>query len=155
MISDKMAAKPCVIIYVIPHPLAEPKTREIKAGLEEEGIPYSIVNSEKLTAVELAYQGACESQLGVGVGISAESLCIHYAKLPSDQPLFSFNGPGSAVEWRCFGYNAARLVKGIPFKNILEEQNVYQPSAASETDNFVRRIVTKILQESAPGFGEV
>lgn len=152
---DQIAAKPCVSIYICPHHLGEQKIREIKAGMEEEGIPYSIVESQNIAAVELAYQGACESQLGVGVGISADLLCIHYAKLPYDQPLFILNGPGNAAEWRCFGYNAARLVKGIPFKPLIEEQIISQPSDVSELYNLVSGIVTKILQESAPSHGEV
>lgn len=151
---DQIAAKPCITIYAVPHLLCEQKVREITAGMEEEGIPYLLVDSKQGTAVELAYQGACESQLAVGVGISAEQLCIHYAKLPWDQPLFTLNGPGQAVEWRCFGYNAARLVKGIPFKNHLEE-SVSQSSDVSELYHLVSCIVTKILQESAPGHGEV
>lgn len=152
---DQLSDKPCVTIYAFPYPGYEQKIREVKAGMEEEGIPYSIVQSKNVTAVEMAYQGACESKLGVGIGMSAEALCIHYAKLPCDQPLFILNGPGHAFEWRCFGYNAARLVKGIPFKNIQEEKSVFQPSDTSELYNLVSGIVTKILQESAPDHGEV
>ncbi len=153
--ADQLSDKPCVMIYAFPHPDYERKIREVKAGMEEEGIPYSIVASKTGAAVPMAYQGACESKLGVGIGISAESLCIHYAKLPCDQPLFVLPGPGRAVEWRCFGYNAARLVKGIPFKNMHEEKPVAQPSDTNELYNLVRCIVTKILQESAPGHREV
>lgn len=152
---DQLSAKPCVIIYAFPHPGYDQKIRQVKAGMEEEGIPYSLVASKKAAAVEMAYQGACESQLGVGIGMSVDSLCIHYAKLPCDQPLFILSGPGSAMEWRCFGYNAARLVKGIPFKSILEEKRLSQPSDTSELYNLVSCIVTKILQESAPDHGEV
>jgi hypothetical protein len=155
MMTDQLSDKPCVIIYAVPHQDYEQKIREVKAGMEEEGISYSIVQSKNVTAVEMAYQGACESKLGVGIGMSAEALCIHYAKLPCDQPLFILNSPGHALEWRCFGYNAARLVKGIPFKNILEEQSVSQPSDMNELYNLVRCIVAKILQESAPDHGEV
>lgn len=152
---DQMSSRPCVVIYVFPHPFCEQKLREVKAGMEEEGIPYSIVESKKVDAVDLAYQGASESQLGVGVGISAQFLCIHYSKLPCDQPLFISNGPGYALEWRCFGYNAARLVKGISFKNVVEENEASQPSDTSDLHSLVSCIVTKILQESAPGHGEV
>jgi hypothetical protein len=78
--------------------------------------------------------------------------------LPERQPLFELNVSGTSGQWRHFGYNAARLVKGIPFKK--------QPSENLETPDFqsmdssalyslVYSIVKKVLQETAQGHGEV
>ena len=39
MLPDQLSVKPCVVITVLPHPGCEYKIREVKAGMEEEGIP--------------------------------------------------------------------------------------------------------------------
>ena len=153
--------KPCISIYIFPHDGCDEKIREVTAGMEEEGIPYAIVKSEVQSAVMLAHTGAGQSQLGVGVGISTGEMCIHYQKLAPDQPLFVSNEKNPQV-WRCFGYNAARLVKGIPFKTLAfdEQPKNFAPKLEQQVDSLdlyqlVSGIVNKILQESAQGHGEV
>lgn len=148
MSPDKASVKPYVLIYVFPHIGWEEKIREVQAGMEEEGIPCLVLQAEELDVVALAYQGACASKLGVGVGIGAEGLCIHYNKLPELHPLFALNVPGTPVHWRYFGYNAARLVKGIPFKEQPVEELVPQHLDSSTLYNLVYGIVQKVLQEN-------
>ena len=147
--------KPCVLIHVSPHPSFEHKIREVQAGMEEEGIPYVVMQSNQSDVVALAYQGACTSKLGVGVGIGVEGLCIHYSKLPAEEPLFALKVAGTPLEWRHFGYNAARLVKGIPFKNQSAENLIPQVMDHSDLYSLISTIVKKVLQETVQGHGEV
>ncbi len=147
--------KPCVLIYVVSHPGCEAKIREVQAGMEEEGIPYTVVPSNETNAAALAYEGASQSKLGVGIGIGAADLCIHYVKLPVQKPLFTLASSGTPAEWRYFGYNAARLVKGIPFKKQPSEDAVLGLHDTSALYDIVYRIVQKVLQESAQGHEEV
>jgi hypothetical protein len=155
MKTEENFTKPCIAIHVFPHVGCEQKLREITAGMEEEGIPCVVVTSNEQDAVQLAYDGACDSRLGVGVGIGEKNVSIHYAKLPPEQPLFVLNGPGSVQEWRCYGYNAARLVKGIPFKTASQESDVSQSSGSADLYRTISSMITKILQESAQDHGKV
>ncbi|GAB6179576.1 hypothetical protein JCM14036_08950 [Desulfotomaculum defluvii] len=151
---DKTLTKPSIIICTVPFEGSETKLREIQAGIEEEGVPYLLQKSEQSDRVDLAYQGANASQLGVGIGISPTGICIHYHKLPEDQPLFSLDGDGTPEEWRYFGYNAARLVKGLPFKDMPTEDPALDLDTA-QLYQLVREIVIKVEQELARGHQEV
>ncbi|SMC34620.1 glycerol dehydratase reactivase beta/small subunit family protein [Sporomusa malonica] len=154
MQSDKTSQKPSIIICIFPHEGCAAKLREVQAGMEEEGVPCSLLTGEEVDAIALAYRGAYASPLGVGVGISTEGMCIHYQKLPERQPLFVLDGEDNLAEWRRFGYNAARLVKGLPFKSKQIEAAGNQLDT-SQLYASVREIVLKVLQEFAQGHGEV
>ena len=147
--------KPCIAIFVYPHQGSENKLREVQAGMEEEGIPYSIIQKDEPDATLLAYQAACHSKLGVGLGIGPDGVAIQYDKLPVSQPLFQLTTAGTASDWRRYGYNAARLVKGIPFKD--QEKVIIDPQCQDSKALYqlVRSIVEKILQEAGQGHGEV
>lgn len=150
---EQTSNRPSIVIHIFPHAGEAAKLREIQAGMEEEGVPYSLRTGTDTDAVALGHQGAYQSALGVGVGISPDGLCIHYRKLPAGEPLFVLTGKQDAAEWRRFGYNAARLVKGLPFKDRQAAE-----AAADEPDGLyarVREIVLKILPELAQGHGEV
>lgn len=157
--ANHIAAKPSIFIYVCPHDRCQEKLREVTAGMEEEGIPYKIVNSDEQAAVKLAYEGAAKSQLGVGIGIGPTEICLHYEKLPPAKPLFYNNQQDNPLVWRCFGYNAARLVKGIPFKTVLSpkqaspEVPVEKPQESLALYRLVSSIVNKVLQETAQSHG--
>ena len=155
MQSDNTLNRPSIIITACPHAGFEAKLRELKAGMEEEGVPCLFVSDEAKDAITLAYKGAQASTLGVGIGISPDALCVHFQKLPERQPLFVLEGEGSLPEWRNFGYNAARLVKGLPFKAEPAKAETAAEDATAQLYASVREIVLKILQESAQGHGEV
>lgn len=88
-------------------------------GIEEEGIPYVIKGKSEETALELGYLGAEASNLGVGIGVGKDGLVIlHYYKLQKDHPLLTIKLKDREEQLRKIGANAARLVKGIPFKAI-------------------------------------
>nr|WP_320148170.1 glycerol dehydratase reactivase beta/small subunit family protein [uncultured Anaeromusa sp.] len=145
--------RPSVFLAVAAHDKLEAKLREIKAGMEEEGIPWRLTEQETGDAARLAHEAAFASPLGVGVGVSGEGLCIHYRKLALEEPLFIHPGTGDPSVWRLFGYNAARLVKGIPFKEKAEEVGVPADEAevVAEEDltSLVAEIVRRMLQETA------
>lgn len=180
MQADKALNKPSIIICMYPDTGYEAKLRELKAGMEEEGVPCSLVSSASADAVTLAYMGAQRSSLGVGIGVSPDALCVHYHKLPERQPLFILEGESSLAAWRTLGYNAARLVKGLPFKETMhgeqsvdetaanagcEQREIYKDKGRIEGCNpykdmaelytAIREIVLKVLQENAQGHGEV
>jgi hypothetical protein len=85
--------------------------RAVLAGIEEEGVPASVVPDAGDT-VAMAHRAACESPLGVGVGIGATgAVCVHHAKLdPASPPLYSEDADAG----RHLGHNAARIVTVIP-----------------------------------------
>ncbi|HZG73485.1 MAG TPA: glycerol dehydratase reactivase beta/small subunit family protein [Chondromyces sp.] len=85
-------------------------------GIEEEGIPVFWKEHREEAALELGYRAALDSSLGVGIGIGADDrMILHYSKLVKNQPLFEIDQK-ETYKQRVLGANAARLVKGIPFK---------------------------------------
>ena len=154
MQSEKTLQRPSIIISAFLHTGIEVKLRELQAGMEEEGVPCTLVTGEQSDPIALAFKGAQASPLGVGVGISPAGMCIHYHKLPENQPLFVLENQGESAEWRRYGYNAARLVKGLPFKEKqTETADISLETAALYAK--VREAVLKVLQEFAQGHGEV
>jgi hypothetical protein len=106
--------RPEVLVYHHPAAAARACLRQVGAGLEEEGIPFRVGEAEGGTAA-LAYAAAQASPLSVGVGVGAAGdLCVHQAKLPPGSPALS--GPRETA--RAMGHNAARLVTGLPFKEV-------------------------------------
>jgi hypothetical protein len=148
MVTENAAVRPKIVIYVDAHFGQEAKLREVQAGIEEEGVPSSWCVGAG-DAYSLACRGAAESPLGVGIGIGAEAMSVHYHKLPADKPLFVLPA-GEPPAWRRLGGNAARLVKGTPFKDLAAE------GADSGDDDLRRRltdIVMEIIQQKLEGPG--
>ena len=97
--------------------------REVCAGIEEEGVPYSLQplqedpQAEVAAAVEMGMRAARQSRLDVGVGIdSAGRVAVHHEKLPLDRPVLDSGTEVDLDRARLLGHNAARVVTGIPFK---------------------------------------
>lgn len=92
--------------------------KQVLFGIEEEGIPCELEIKPLKDEVEAAFRASASSPLLVGVTLKNDHLVIHYRNLPPDQPLFSayrFEA-NTSEEKRNMGMNAARLVKGVPFK---------------------------------------
>ncbi|HFD8641434.1 TPA: glycerol dehydratase reactivase beta/small subunit family protein [Clostridium perfringens] len=92
---------------------------EILWGMEEEGIPFILKNKDLNDAKELANLAANDSKLSVGIGVNSKgdvSLTIN--KLKEEEPLFFINLEKGNTCLRSLGSNGARLVKGMPLKNI-------------------------------------
>lgn len=123
--------------------------REVELGLEEEGIPG--VRGAEATgggAAELAYAAAQASPLATGVGIAPDGLAVHYSRLPREHPLFFLpRGECTPAQARRLGANAARLVKGIPFKE-KEDPPAEAPPRVEPTaeDDDLPQLVTAVVQ---------
>jgi hypothetical protein len=91
---------------------------QVLYGIEEEGIPVELINSKATNPLYESYQGALESPLLVGVGVMNDQVVVHYRNLPENSPVFQVERASTKdIETlRALGSNAARLVKGIPFK---------------------------------------
>lgn len=97
--------------------------RNLCYGLEEEGIPFQYFISEDSDIHKLANDAANESRLNVGLSIGDQNnIIIQHKKLDIDQP-FIEKRIDEDFQAKIMGSNAARLVKGIPIKDIpLEDE---------------------------------
>ena len=106
-------ARPAVLVYCALAADDLGAARELDAGMEEEGVPARIVTVPDGPAVSLAYAAAQASNLDVGVGIDSSGIIsVHHAKMPPNKAALN----GSRGTARVMGHNAARLVRGTPFK---------------------------------------
>jgi len=111
---------PAILIALLPEDgttLPE-RLQPMLLGIEEEQIPYRFVPAtadSPQTLVGRAYDAAVGSRLSVGVAYDHDQIVVHYKNLEPTEPLFEL--PITTVEaTRIIGANAARLVKGVPFK---------------------------------------
>ncbi|WP_213134010.1 glycerol dehydratase reactivase beta/small subunit family protein [Citrobacter sp. FP75] len=89
---------------------------DVLLGIEEEGIPFVIRECHSTDIIHSAWLAACQSPLLVGIGCNRETLVVHYKNLPTSAPLFTLMYQQDSHARRSIGNNAARLVKGIPFR---------------------------------------
>lgn len=110
-------SKPTVLIYKTQNASVD-NLKEILYGIEEEGIPYSIEDREVDSLDDLAYTASHNSVLSVGIGYDGDAVALHHYNLSKGQNVFKISSlPKAAKEVkRSFGSNAARLIKGTPFK---------------------------------------
>ncbi|TKI08049.1 glycerol dehydratase reactivase beta/small subunit family protein [Martelella alba] len=116
--SDEQTDRPAVVIVADPA-LRPTDWRQLLLGMEEEGIPFVIRRPDGVLPLHAqAYEAAAASPLSVGIAIDARKAVVHEPHLAVDKPLFvmeDYRGlPAEAL--RGLGGNAARLVKGLPFK---------------------------------------
>ena len=90
---------------------------EVLLGIEEEGIPFVLQPQTGGDLIHHAWQAAQRSPLQVGIACDRERLIVHYKNLPASTPLFSLMYHQNRLARRNTGNNAARLVKGIPFRD--------------------------------------
>ncbi|MBU5359700.1 glycerol dehydratase reactivase beta/small subunit family protein [Enterococcus raffinosus] len=111
--------RPVVLIYLDKRASAE-DIQYIFYGLEEEKIPYSLEQRNFSTATEAAYIAANTSSLNVGIGYVNNEVALHYKNLAPETPYQSIQRVVTCppLILKSFGGNAARLVKGVPFKSI-------------------------------------
>jgi len=90
--------------------------RSLSLGIEEEGLPFVIVASQKCSLYDLALTASNHSDLDVGIAVDENShVGIHQVKLPDGMLLFE--SQAKQIDCKAYGANAARLIKGIPFKD--------------------------------------
>lgn len=112
--------KPSIIIYT-----SEPDedfTREVCAGIEEEGVLYQVMAHDG-DLDTLAYDAAKESMLGCGIGIHGSRLAMQMQHLPKGKNVFELDMPRF---WQCrsLGANSARAIKKMPFKPVYGQGEV-------------------------------
>lgn len=110
-----MYKKPVIVILI--NNVSGIILKEILAGIEEEGVLYEVSERTPNSSEELALEASAISALGVGIGIFYESVCVQVRNMPPENMLFKGclkNGQNI----RNIGTNAARYVKGIPFKEL-------------------------------------
>lgn len=108
------------MIYLLhPKDISLERIVHVGYGIEEEGRPYKFFPiSEAGNVIDCAHRAAQESQLLVGIACDEKDLVLHYRNLPLDFFMYRIKDYQSVSNrvLRLFGSNAARLVKGIPFK---------------------------------------
>jgi len=94
--------------------------QQVLYGIEEEGIPFLIEQNTNIDVVNAAYAAAQRSPLLVGMACTREEIVVHFKNLQPSNPLFRLAKPleQKAEHLRDLGNNAARLVKGLPFKSL-------------------------------------
>lgn len=114
--------RPAIIIGLKPGSEVTSEMKPLFNGIEEEQIPSATREIDVDNVVERAYQAALSSRLSVGVANEGNRFIVHYKNLKADQPLFD-KTISNPQQLRDLGANAARLVKGIPFKGIKYQGN--------------------------------
>ena len=110
--------RPTIVIYLNGR-VHQEQIDQICFGIEEEGIPFRIQEKESvINLVNSAHEAALESKLLVGLACDDHQVVLHYRNLKPDQFMHRLNTYSnlSNSDLRLFGSNAARLVKGSPFK---------------------------------------
>lgn len=91
------------------------KLSNILWGIEEEEIPYILIQSEDTDAKIMGSTASKSSKLGVGIGIGEKEVTLYQEKLEMDKPLFRYDLDSDENILRAVGVNGARLIKGNPF----------------------------------------
>jgi hypothetical protein len=110
-----MYKKPAIVVLTRDPALRVLK--EVLAGIEEEGVLFEVTGSTEPSCEELALEGAAMSSLGVGIGIFEGVVCVQVSKMPPGNMLFR-GSLKKGSKMRNIGANAARYIKGIPFKEL-------------------------------------
>lgn len=108
---DEDAAGPAIRVARLPG-ATDAALRELLAGLEEEGVPATVVGAAEPLAAA-AHAAARASTLRVGVALGAEHACVTVPRLPDAAP-FLRGDATDPIALRCLGQDAARLVKTVP-----------------------------------------
>lgn len=108
-------------------------------GLEEEGIPFHLVNDSAKNLYYLGHQAAQASRLNVSLALGENNkVIIHHKKLEPDSPFFE-KEISKEFQAKAIASNAARLVKGIPIKEVpleLDYKNKSVSDILTDLDNF-------------------
>lgn len=156
MVKDNHFTKPYINITF--HKIKHNKeiVSHILAGIEEESVLWKAEEAqEDKDAIALAYSSADESTLGVGVAVdSKSSAAVHLKRLSPQEPLFYLPfEKGNKEQWRILGSHAARVVKGLPFKESSEKSKDKDKDKDEMHDltALVTRAVLEILKKGNKG----
>ncbi len=107
--------RPSIIVGVENGTTIPDEIKPLFNGIEEEQIPVAVREIDVDDVINRAYQSALASRLSVGIAFQGNHFIVHYKNLKADHPLFN-EVIDDRNQLRVLGANAARLVKGIPFK---------------------------------------
>lgn len=110
-----MVVKPVIIVA---DGANQQTLNQILFGIEEEQVAVKVEVILGADLIERAYQAALISQLGVGIAFDEQKAVLHFKGLPEQEPLFIIDASAAQTALTALGVNAARLVKGIPFKQM-------------------------------------
>lgn len=143
--------RPAINIYYSSQIKDKSSYNQLLWGIEEEGLPYNIQSKPLENSIELGYSAAEDSKLNVGIGIGKDgNIIVHYQKLNKEKPLFNLNIKDEHHNLRKLGANAARLIKGIPFKLFSDNVEIDEKENGNkdDSDNYVdiEMIVKKVME---------
>lgn len=108
-------------------------------GLEEEGIPFKMMDNSAENLYSLAHQAAQASRLNVSLALGENNkVMIHHKKLDPNEPFFE-KEISKEFQAKAIASNAARLVKGIPIRDIpleIDQKNKSVSDILTDLDNF-------------------
>lgn len=107
--------RPAIIIGVLQDEQLPDSQKSLLYGIEEEEIPYAFQTIAASDVIDRAYQSALASKLSVGIALEGSRVVVHYKNLRPTKPLFDLT-TSDRTQLKILGANAARLVKGLPFK---------------------------------------
>lgn len=148
----EISNKPTIHIYYSSHFSEVPSLiKHFLWGMEEEGVPGSIKVMEEDNGISLGYEAALQSSLEVGIGVGKDGkMVLHYSKLPPTEPLFILDDESNTGVLRSLGTNAARLVKGVPFKSLdpITHKEIFtdENHDHSYTKNQMEKIIEEVLK---------
>ncbi|MEE0955501.1 MAG: glycerol dehydratase reactivase beta/small subunit family protein [Eubacterium sp.] len=105
--------KPSIFIYT--HDPDRDFLKEIRAGIEEEGISSDVFERDEDGAADLAHKAANDSMLGSGIGLSGVNAVLSMRGLKEYRSVEAYHMPTYA-EARRLGENSARLIKRLGLK---------------------------------------
>ena len=125
---SRITEKEKIAIEVLLDKENEKRALDIVYGIEEEGIPYQInytvydKNINDDTLIKYAFEQARKSKLSLGIVVANNKAVFHFSKLKEQNPLFILDNLENTKreQKRTYGSNIARIVKGIPLKDINE-----------------------------------
>lgn len=106
--------KPSIFIYV--YNADKDFLREIRAGIEEEGVFSEVYERTTPACNTLTFEAARDSMLGSGIGISGVDIALNMRGLPENKTIAFYHMP-TYEECRRLGANSARLIKKIGLKD--------------------------------------
>ncbi|WP_315116356.1 glycerol dehydratase reactivase beta/small subunit family protein [uncultured Clostridium sp.] len=141
---DERANLHCIKVHS--HDPEERILVEVLAGMEEEGIPWEVVDVTKINSglkdedlIKMAYEACKESNMGIGVAINKNKVAVHYIKLKEKNPLILKEIKNYEINVaRAIGCNAGRLYKVMPFRDTEDGGN-------KELVEFIRKSVIEVL----------
>ena len=108
-----ISRRPSIFIYTH-HP--DPDfLREIRAGIEEEGIFSEVFEQEESDVNRLAFQAAADSMLGSGIGLSEVDAALQMKGLQIGKNVEFWHMP-TYGQCRAMGADSARIIKKLGLK---------------------------------------